>query len=77
MQPEKHLANFFVAVKERFIAYCSCSEVAKLFTFLMSPYSLTGTSNNMQNCTYFRDKSRWGSVKLSVVLKGGRSYHIA
>jgi hypothetical protein len=45
--------EFFATVKDYYTDYCSCSEVAKLFTFLLSPYRLIGTRNNTQNCSFF------------------------
>jgi hypothetical protein len=54
LQPAKHVANLFVTLQEHFIAYCKCREVVKLFRFLLSPYSVTKTCNNVQNCA-FRD----------------------
>jgi hypothetical protein len=53
-QLAEHLTNFFMNVQEHFIAYCRCTDAVKLFRFLLSPYSLTETRNNVQNCT-FRD----------------------
>jgi hypothetical protein len=41
----------FVTVQEHSIAYCRCREAIKLFRFLLSPYSLIGTCNNVQNST--------------------------
>jgi hypothetical protein len=40
----KLFTNFFVTVQEHFIAYCRCREAAKLYRFLLSPYSLMGTA---------------------------------
>jgi hypothetical protein len=47
-------ANFFVTVQEQFTACYRCREAVKLFIFLQSPYSVIGTCNSVQNCT-FRD----------------------
>jgi hypothetical protein len=41
-----------MTTQEQFIVYCGCGEVVKLFRFLLSPYSLIGTCNNVQNCTF-------------------------
>jgi hypothetical protein len=46
--------NLLLVIQEQFTAYCKCTEAAKLFRFLLSPYSLVGTCNSVQNCT-FRD----------------------
>jgi hypothetical protein len=45
-----------MAVQEHFIAYCRCREAVNLFRFLLSPYSLIGTCNSVQICT-FRDST--------------------
>jgi hypothetical protein len=44
---------------KHFIAYGRYREIVKLFRFLLSPYRLTGTRNNVQNYT-FSDRQRWG-----------------
>jgi hypothetical protein len=36
-----------VTVQEHFIAYCRCREAVKLFWFLLSLYSLSGTCSNI------------------------------
>jgi hypothetical protein len=41
------LTKHFVTVQKHFIAYCKCKEAAKLFRFLLSPYSLIG---DLQQC---------------------------
>jgi hypothetical protein len=43
-----------MTVQEYVIACCRCREAVKLFRFLLSPYSLIGTCNSVQNCS-FRD----------------------
>jgi hypothetical protein len=42
----------FMTVREKYIAYCWCRGFVKLFTFLLSPYSLVGTCSSVQNCTF-------------------------
>jgi hypothetical protein len=39
-----------VTVQEHSIAYCRCREAVELFRFLLSPYSLVGSCNSVQNC---------------------------
>jgi hypothetical protein len=49
--------GFFVTSHEHFFfffSYGSCGVAVKLFSFLLSPYSLTRTCNNCRTCT-FRD----------------------
>jgi hypothetical protein len=41
-----------MTVQEHFIAYCRYREAVKPFRFLLSPYSLIGTCNSVQNCTF-------------------------
>jgi hypothetical protein len=53
LQRPKYFANSFPAVLEHCIAYCRCREAVKLFMFLLPPYSLIGTCNIVQNCTFF------------------------
>jgi hypothetical protein len=43
LQPAEHFANMFVIAQEHFIAYCRLEEAVKLFQFLPSLFSLTGT----------------------------------
>jgi hypothetical protein len=54
LQLMKYFADFVVSVQGQFKAYCRRREAVKLFRFLLSPYSLIGTCNSVQNCT-FRD----------------------
>jgi hypothetical protein len=60
-----------VTVQEHFIAYCRCRETVKLFRFLLSPYSLIGTCNSVQNCIFMTVQEHFiayckcrGAVKL-------------
>jgi hypothetical protein len=46
------------------MVYCRCREVVKLFRFLLSPYSLTGSDNNVHNYIFC-----WGALGGGV---GGR-----
>jgi hypothetical protein len=41
----------FITVQKHSTAYCRCREAVKLWRFLLSPYSLIGTCNSVQNCT--------------------------
>jgi hypothetical protein len=49
---EKYNDLLFMTPKEHFVVYCRCREAVQLSRFLLSPYSLIGAFNNMQNCTY-------------------------
>jgi hypothetical protein len=42
----------FVAVQEYSAVYVPRKEAVKLFMFLLSPYSLTGTCQNVQECGF-------------------------
>jgi hypothetical protein len=46
------LTGTFVSEQSHFLAYCRCTDAVKLFGFHLSPYSLIGTSNNMQNTCF-------------------------
>jgi hypothetical protein len=54
--PLKYFGNIFVTVEIYFGGYCMRREAVKPFRFLLPPYSLIATCNNVQNCT-FRDCS--------------------
>jgi hypothetical protein len=41
-----------VTVQEHFIAYCRCRDAVELLRLLLSPYSLVGTGNSVQNCIF-------------------------
>jgi hypothetical protein len=58
----------FVTVQEHCIAYCRCREAVKLFRFLLTPYSLTGTCNHVHSCFFRWPAQIWVLINLYVVL---------
>jgi hypothetical protein len=59
----------FVIVQAHFIAYCRRREAVKLFRFLLSPYRLIESFNNIHS----RDEVR-RCVNLCIILED-RGYH--
>jgi hypothetical protein len=56
----------FMTVQEHCKAYCRHRETVKLFRFLLSPYSLIGTLNSVENCTF-----RWPTEMTGYLLFQG------
>jgi hypothetical protein len=53
-----------VTVQERFIAYCRCTKVLKLFMLLLSPYSLNGGRGRINICIILGDRGLKNSENL-------------
>jgi hypothetical protein len=57
------LREIFVTVQEHFIFNCGCREAVKVFRFLLSPYSLIRTCNNVQNSHCPSEMAEGGGVR--------------
>jgi hypothetical protein len=43
------ISEMFLSLQEHFIVYCTCREAVELFRLLLSPHSLSGAWNSVQN----------------------------
>lgn len=53
LHPTKYFMNFFGSIPGHFIVYLRCRETVELFRFLLPPYILIETCNNVLACIFF------------------------